>query len=435
MNLLRILLLLMLLLGALPASATNGYFMIGYGAKSIGLGGAGVALPQDRLVGALNPAGMGFVEDGFDAGLRILAAIRNGSIDCSGIGACMTVVKDRSARDLYLIPNFGWKRQLSDNLAVGVTVYGNGGINTTFGRAFYDETVARILGGGPGTPGFPRTGKIGVDFSQLFIAPSFAWRINPSHTVGISPIMAIQRFSVRGFESFARLSSDPSSVSSRGTDYEVGGGVRLGWIGEVFPSVQFGAQYTSRIWTTKTTKYNGLLAGNGGMDAPPHWSIGVSWKATQRLTLVFDYQRILWDSIDAISNPGPTAAELAGAITPERLFGADDGVGFGWIDQSVFKFGIRYRHNDRLTLRAGWNHGSSQIPNREALFNIIAPATINDNATLGGGWKFGSVGELSFTYMYAFKKTNHDRSSEFFGTAVRHSIYEHSIDMSWSKDF
>jgi long-chain fatty acid transport protein len=150
---------------------------------------------------------------------------------------------------------------------------------------------------------------------------------------------------------------------------------------------------------------------------------------------VFDYQRILWDSIDAISNPGPTAAELAGVITPERLFGADDGLGFGWIDQSVFKFGIRYRHNDQLTLRAGWNHGSSQIPNREALFNIIAPATINDNATLGGGWKFGDIGELSFTYMYAFKKTNHDRSSEFFGTAVRHSIYEHSIDMSWSKDF
>jgi len=95
------------------AIATNGYFMIGYGAKSVGLGGAGAAFPQDRLVGAISPAAMAHVPDGWDGGLRVLAAIRNGSIDCRGLLACDQVVKDRSARDLYLIPNFGWKRQFS----------------------------------------------------------------------------------------------------------------------------------------------------------------------------------------------------------------------------------------------------------------------------------------------------------------------------------
>jgi long-chain fatty acid transport protein len=427
--------LLILFLGSSPVFATNGYFMIGYGAKSIGLAGAGVALPQDRLVGALNPAGVGRVEDGYDAGLRVLAAIRNASIDCRGIGACDQVVKDRSARDLFAIPNFGWKRQLRDDLAVGVSVYGNGGINTTFGRAFYDETLARILGGNPATPGFPRDGKIGVDFSQLFIAPALSWQPHPSHTLGISPIMAVQRFSARGFESFARLSADPTSITGRGTDYTLGGGFRVGWIGNVTSDLRLGAQYTSRIWTKKSTKYNGLLAGDGSMEAPSHWTAGVAWDATERVTLVFDFQRIHFNSIGALSNPGPTAVELLGMITPQRRLGADDGIGFGWIDQSVFKLGAVWRATEQLTLRTGWNHGSSQIPNNQALINIVAPATINDNATIGGSWNFAGIGELSFAYMFAFKKTNHDRSSEFFGTAIRHSIYEHALDVSWSRNF
>ena len=295
---------LVLATGARPALATNGYFMIGYGAKSNGVGGAGVALAQDRLVGAINPAAMALAADGFDGGLRVLGAIRNASIDCRGIGACDTVVKDRSARDLFLIPNFGYKRTFGDALALGVTVYGNGGINTTYGRAFYDEALARVQGGRPGDPGFPRDGKLGIDFSQLFIAPSLAWRLLDGHTVGLSPILAVQRFSARGLETFARYSSDPTSLSGRGTDYMIGGGFRVGWTGLVLPRLTLGAQFTSRIWTQDSVKYNGFIAQDGDLDAPPHWTIGFAFDATPRVTVVFDFQRILYERIDAVSDPG-----------------------------------------------------------------------------------------------------------------------------------
>ena len=36
--------------------ATNGMWMIGYGAKATGMGGAGVAYPQDAMAAAYNPA-------------------------------------------------------------------------------------------------------------------------------------------------------------------------------------------------------------------------------------------------------------------------------------------------------------------------------------------------------------------------------------------
>ena len=48
-----------LLLGLLAptlAQATNGYFSHGYGIKSQGMAGVGIALPQDGLAAASNPA-------------------------------------------------------------------------------------------------------------------------------------------------------------------------------------------------------------------------------------------------------------------------------------------------------------------------------------------------------------------------------------------
>lgn len=408
--------------------------MIGYGAKSIGLAGSGIAIAEDRLVGSLNPAAMAHVENGIDVGMRAIGAQRNGSIDCRGIFACDSIVRDRSSRTVFYIPNFGWKRAISDKLAVGVSVYGNGGINTSYGRAFYQETVARIMGGSPGTPGFPRTGKLGIDFSQLFITPSIAYKINSHHTLGISPIFSLQRFSTRGLGLFAGLSSDPTSLTGRGTDHNVGGGVRIGWQGQLHPVLRAGAQYTSRIWTGKAEKYNGLLADGGSFDAPSHWTVGLAWAVNPKVTVLFDFQRIHWNSIDSIGNPGPTAAELGGAISPDRRLGAKNTIGFGWKDQSVFKLGFKYVPTDKLTIRAGWNHGDSQIPNNETLINIIAPATVNDNLTVGGSWKFG-IGEISMTYLHGLRKTNRDQATNFFGAGSRISIVQNGLDVSWAKDF
>ena len=173
MFLVRIIIIFVSLIVCIPAWGSNGAFLIGYGAKSIGVGGAAVAFPQDRLVGAVNPAGMAHVPDGYDIGIRLMAFIREGRLDCRGIGACDAAVDDRSRRDVFVTPNFGWKRHVTESFAVGLSVYANGGINTTYGRGFYDEAAARIAGGRPGDPGFPSTAKLGIDFSQLLIAPRF----------------------------------------------------------------------------------------------------------------------------------------------------------------------------------------------------------------------------------------------------------------------
>ena len=124
---------------ASSASATAGYFMLGYGAKSMGMAGAVVSNPQDSIAAASNPAGMALVGQRVDAGLRFFSPIREAQIDTTAYGATFDV-DDESRRNLFLIPNIGFTRMVNDRLWWGFTVFGNGGLNSTYDRNIFDET-------------------------------------------------------------------------------------------------------------------------------------------------------------------------------------------------------------------------------------------------------------------------------------------------------
>ena len=64
------------LLAPSASYATNGYFMIGAGAKTRGMGGAGIAYGQDSLAAAANPATAIDVGSRVDIGAEIFRPIR-----------------------------------------------------------------------------------------------------------------------------------------------------------------------------------------------------------------------------------------------------------------------------------------------------------------------------------------------------------------------
>lgn len=75
------------LLAPVLAGATNGYFSHGYGAKLQGMAGVGIALPQDGLAAATNPAGTAAVGNRYDLGLTLFAPSRDASIVGNAFGA------------------------------------------------------------------------------------------------------------------------------------------------------------------------------------------------------------------------------------------------------------------------------------------------------------------------------------------------------------
>ncbi len=360
------------------AFATNGYFQHGYGIKSQGIAGIGIALPQDGLAAATNPAGTALVGDRLDVGLTWFAPKRGA--DVSGASPAAGSYDGNGKKDFF-IPEFGYTRQVSPSSAVGLAVYGNGGMNTTYNN---------------GVPLFGRSAA-GVDLEQLFISPSVAWKANEQHAFSAALNFAYQRFEAKGLSNFdPAFTRSPGNVTDRGHDSSTGWGLRLGWTGKLTPELTLGVTWSSKIHTGKLSKYQGLFAEDGGFDIPENYGVGLAYQATPQLTLAADVQEIKYSKVASVGNP---LANIGNGL------GAGNGAGFGWKDIAVVKIGGSYVVNKDLTLRAGYSHSDNPVPSSQTLFNILAPGVIQDHLTVGATWQAGKQGELSVAYSHGFKKT------------------------------
>lgn len=110
------------------AYATNGYFSHGYGMKAKGMGGAATASSDDAFGGANNPASMAFAGNRLDLGADLFSPRRETTrTGMTGIYAGLNASSE-SDSNYFLVPEIGYNRMLNPNLALGVTVYGNGGL-------------------------------------------------------------------------------------------------------------------------------------------------------------------------------------------------------------------------------------------------------------------------------------------------------------------
>jgi long-chain fatty acid transport protein len=392
MNLMKPLLALSLLTAAANATATDGYFAHGYGVKSQGMGGVGIALPQDAIAAASNPAGMGLIGDRMDAGMTWFRPQRQSEITGNAGGSSVNGIYQANDRENFFIPEFGYNRQINPEATIGVSVYGNGGMNTDYSRA------VPLLG----------TSPAGIDLIQLFVAPTATWKVTPNNTVGVTLNLAYQRFKATGLELFG--------LSNKGYDSSYGAGLHLGWIGQLNEAVSLGATYQTKTYMSKFDKYSGLFAEQGDFDIPSSYGLGLAIKATPALTLAGDVQRINYSKVAAVGNA--SLSNLGNGL------GADNGPGFGWKNVTAIKLGASYAYNNTLTVRAGFNHSSQPIRSNETMFNILAPGVVQDHLTFGTTWALSKQAELSLAYMHAFKN-----SVKGSGSLVGYSSGEVNLNM------
>ena len=402
------------------AYATNGYFPIGYGMKNEAMGGASIALPLDAVAAANNPAGMVMVGDRIDLGLTWFRPNRNAEIAGNGFG--LTGNYDGNGKSDFFIPQFGYNRMINADTSLGVSVFGNGGMNTQYNT-------------NPLTP-FGATGPFGINLEQLFIAPTWSMKLNPTNAVGVALNLAYQRFSATGLQPFdvAGSTSAPGSVTNNGTDTSTGYGLRIGWTGEVTPTVTLGATYQTKTRMGKLSKYSGLFAEQGGFDVPSNYGVGIAVKATPETTVAFDIERINYADVPSVGTPFtavPPAFGGAGA-----LFGSANGQGFGWQNITTLKLGVSHAYSQTFTVRAGFNHCDQPIPNSQTLLNSLAPGVVQNHLSLGGTWKLANKSEVSVAYVHAFKQTVTGAAGSvpaaLGGGTANLSMHEDSIGISYS---
>lgn len=100
-------------LAAGPAQALEGYFQHGYGARSNGLGGAGVADGRDATTTVLNPAGLVNAQDEADLAFGVFSPTRE--FDGSGAPGLTPTGSVDSGRHWFPVPNSAFSYHLAPN--------------------------------------------------------------------------------------------------------------------------------------------------------------------------------------------------------------------------------------------------------------------------------------------------------------------------------
>lgn len=406
-----------MLAGGSTALASDGYFSVGYGVRAQGMGGVGIAFPQDALIAATNPAGMALVQDQADIGLTVFAQEHNAQTSDHTF-AGVDGVFDGNGHGHSLTPELGYVKKVSPAIAIGVAFFGNNAMSTRYNRDLGNPNSANI-------PYFflGANDSVSYKLQQSFVSPSVAYRLDDEHTLGLALNIAHQRFSARGLNSAVTTAfsvSVPGADNSTksGVDTSTGWGIRLGWMGQITPDLTLGATWASKIKSGNLTSHSGLFASGASFDIPENYGIGFAYRVAPQWTLAADISQIKYGGVNQPTGPVSNINPLSWP----------NGPGFGWSDVTVVKLGLCYDYSQDVTLRAGYNRAGQAIPANRTYFNMLAAATVRDHFTIGFTLRTFAGGELSAAYVHGFKAALNGSSS--LPTGIPN--YLHVVDTSIS---
>ncbi len=417
------------------ALATNGMFMIGFGSKSIGMGGVGVAVPQDGLSMASNPATISDVPERFDLDVSLFHVKADailGDVQEKSVGGLGGDSGAANWPGLYMMPGLGYVERINDKLTFGWNFVPVGGGGTNYKRNLYDLTT-------DGKPtGTPYTGRVGVSLFITQMNPTLAYALSKDQTLAATLVIGIQRFVGFGLGNFSQFtaSNTPDKLTNQGSEWSYGGGLRLGWLGKYMDKrLNLGAVATSKVHMSKFHKYADLFAEQGDIDTPATYALGAAFKVRPEITVAMDLLRIKYGDVKSIANIGPNTVDNLYPVSEAlNSIGNDAGLGFGWDDMNVVKLGMSYDYNRDWTYRVGWNYGKSPIKEeREIAFNIVAPAVTEHHVTLGATYNLGKAAEFNFAYMHAF--TNTQSGPTYIGSAGRLRMSQDSLGVTLGYKF
>lgn len=411
-----------LIITSSTSRASDGYFQSGFGQKVVAMGGASDGIVTGTMGGADNPASIAFAGESFSLGGTYFVPGRTASQTENAYGLNGAVT---SKDDNFLTPDFGFNINISHRLSFGITVYGNGGMNTDYPVSLQNcpnesgnNVPGNILCG---------QGHLGVNLDQLIISPTLAFKVTSNFALAISPQIIYQTFSAEGLQPFTADSIHPNSVTNRGGDNAPGIGVKIGFFWNISPTFALGGTFSPQAAMARFKKYAGLFAGDGAFNVPANFSVGVGYHPTRSLTFAMDFQRIFYAGIASIADQG----------TNQELLGSPNGPGAGWQNINVYKFGFADKFTSRFTVRGGFTHAGDPITPANVTLNIMAPSVSQNQISGGITYHLSSGNQITATYTHAFNATLTGSTSALLpgGGIDQISLDSNSIGVSYLRTF
>ncbi len=393
------------------AYATNGLNLIGFGAESLGIGGADIAVSDDFSSMNINPAGLSRIR------------LREAGLSISYLKPSLVHSGKSGEDEPILLPDFGTAYRLKDSpVTIGIGLFTQGGVSTDF------KDIPTPFGGTDRSSSFIR---------HIKITPSVAYQVSDRTSFGIAANISYLDAALRlfpnksffnpldpnlsffGFESENGCSDSLGLGAPGSCAWGVGYGARVGLLYAVNEMVTIGATYNSPIrFDLSDGDITFNLSGLGdvrydaeieGVEWPQEAGIGISVTPAKRLVVSFDIVWINWNG--ALNTVTINAKNPDNQSAPPNI---SVPLQFDWRDQYVFAVGIQYMPASSLTLRGGYNFGRNPVP-AETL-TPLAPLIVERHYTAGAEYALTEGIDLGLSVIYA-PKNKEISQSQLFGDA------------------
>lgn len=349
-----VLVVLVLSLVAVPSQATNGMNMIGYGAVSSGMGGADLAVVDNAAAMNINPAGICSCE-----GPQLIIGT---SILRPKLLHTQATQRSSAEDNNFFLPLIAYVAPLGQRgLTLGLGAFAQGGMGVDYSQL--------------ATP-FMTTDELYSNLSYLRINPTLAWQTpNERLKLGVGINMGQANVEIRNFpDTFVAGLFDGFRVDHlKAIGYNIRVGFQYHW-----RKLSIGGSWISRtdlkfrdgdmvFASAPNTVESASLK---GFNWPQQVGLGFAYSLSPAFRIAADIDWIEWS--EAVDQP--------------VLHGKDRALLFdlGWQDQWVYALGIEWLFLPNWTLRVGYNHGTSPVPEEKVA--TLFPAIIEDHATLGLGY-------------------------------------------------
>ena len=270
----------------------------------------------------------------------------------------------------------------------------------------------------------------GTMFERQFFAPGVQHQFADNGILGVSAIVAYQRYSAAslGLFSAGSLGQDVGIYSGYQPYQEsgYGTGVRLAVQQEVISGLTLDAGFQSRIDMEEFAAYRGVYSNPADLDIPARASVGLAFQASSRSWLNVAVERVMYSDISAFPSQ----------YLPNRflsLLGDSTSPSFNWEDLTVYSVGYTWSDGKNQEWHVDLSTRTQPSPSSQLLDQALSGDLANSAMVVGYSRRTSDRSRLSFNAAYA--PSEYAFGGSVLGVTTEELDQRFEVEAMWTLSF
>ncbi len=270
----------------------------------------------------------------------------------------------------------------------------------------------------------------GTNFERQYFAPGIEHQFGDSGVLGVSAVIAYQRYSAANLGLFA--ASSPSQTTWLNAGYApyqesgYGTGVRLAVHQEVVSGIAFDAGFQSRIDMEEFAAYRGVYSQPADLDIPARARIGLAFQASELSWLSVAIERVMYSEISAFPS----------RYLPNRflsLLGDSTSPAFNWEDLTVYSVGYTWSDGKDQQWHIDLSTRTQPSPSSKLLSQALAGDLASSAMVVGYSRRTGDRSRLAFNAAYA--PSEYAFGGSVLGVTTEELDQRFEVEAMWTLSF